>query len=440
MADNHIALQKHTLDYPYWSIFWYNFSMPHHPASKNYSFFLVGERYITESKALFATNTIRTFSESLVGLYIPIFIFLESSGKFNFDDNFIVNGFITIFLFYAAKTLASMILTQNLVNLIAGSLKFKGSILVGNILLGLGFLVVSMSQYDKLYLFISAIIFGAGSVLYWIPYHTYFIRSASSADGKYGKKIGLRQVLSRLASISGPFLGATIINFYGFNTLFLVAFSILLVSGLPLYLSDEEHEHGKHNAMTVFLKYINNRKYIYNTVAFGAMGIDGILFSILSPILVWQFTNSIALLGTITTISIGISSIIAIKVGKSVDKNGPENLQKIGISINTLLYILRAFASVPIVVYIADLVDRVNNNFFTIPFISSMYTYAKRGNHETDFVIYRSYVTDIAILAGIFISTIFVKITGEWQQLFLLLAVISPLTYLIQVEKIPAKS
>ncbi len=409
--------------------------MPNNPLSKNYSFFTVGERYITESRALFATNTIRTFAESLIGIYVPVFLFTEASKNFNFSQNLITNGILVTLLFSFLKTCISIFLMHSLVNLIAGRFKFKKSILIGNILIGIGLFFISLSQYQITFFFLSSIMLGVGTILYWIPYHTYFIRAASSPDHKYGKNIGTRQILSRMSSVLGPLVGAIVIAFYGFNTIFLLSFVIFIISGIPLFLSNEEHEHGKHNSIAVFKKYFENRRYTYDTIAFAAMGVDGVLFSILSPILIWQIGNSVSSLGIITTLSIGVSSLIALKVGKSVDKNGPENLQKIGISINTFLYLLRSFVQIPFVIYSVDLIDRVNNNLFTIPFVSSMYTQAKNGRHETDFIIYRSYITEIAVIMGLFASAIYVSFTGNWRHLFLLLAIISPLTYLIQIRE-----
>lgn len=394
------------------------------------------ENYLSESKALYITNTLRTFAEAMIGIYVPIFIFNNIHLNFFPVDDVILAGVISIFIFYGLRSLLALIILPQTVDLIFGIFHFKGSIALGNIFLGLGLFILYLAPINLwLFLPISLVLLALNSAFYWIPYHTYFIRKAASSEGRYGKNVGTRQMLSRLAAASGPLIGAILISFFGFGTLFIVALCVLLSAGIPLLFSKVEHKHGKHNAVNILLKYVKDPRLTYDTIAFASMGIENVFFAILSPILLFSVSQDIAVIGLITSLSIGLSTIISMKIGKTVDDKGPYLMHKLGVTFNTSLYIIRAFSMNPYVIYTADFFDRINNNLFSIPFISSMYMHAKLGKHETDFVIYRTYITEIAVLLGTIFAVAFIVAFSNWQYLFLFLACISPLTYAINLSR-----
>lgn len=410
--------------------------MQHNPAAKNYSSYILGEHYFTESKALFITNTLRSFAEAVMGIYIPIFIYQSIHLNPLNISNEVSRGVINIFLFYGLKSLVALILLPSVVDLIFGKLNFKGSIVVGNILLGVGLFSLFLAPNNlALFLPISIILLSVNSILYWIPYHTYFIRKSASSEGRYGKNVGLRVLLSRIASMTGPLIGAMLISFSGFESLFLVGLVILLFAGLPLVFSNEEHKHGKHNAKQIFFKYIKNNSLVNDSIAFAAMGVENVFFAIMSPLLIFFISSDIAVIGIITSFSMALSTVLSFKIGKAVDSSGPYLLHKIGVTLNTTLYVIRAFASTPSIIYTSDFLDRLNNSFFSIPFLSSMYMHAKLGKHETDFVIYRTYIIELAVLIGMVFAVIFIWSFNNWQYLFLCLACITPLTYAINLNR-----
>ena len=383
-----------------------------------------------ESRVLYITNALRRLAESMIGIFIPVYIFT----RFNLNIiglDTISSGFITVFLLYGLKALIVVITMEKTVNLIFGTLNFKRSIVLGNACLGIGLLLLGSASTYPILIFLSMTFLALNQNLYWIPYHTFFIRKASTSDGKFGVKVSLKQVFDSIASIAGPLLGALIIKFFGFEYLFILGFIILVLSGIPFLLTITESAHGKHNSVKVLFKYIKENPLYNDTIAFAASGIDAILFHILSPMLIFLIAGDVSVIGIITAFSIAISLSLTLKIGAVVDQKGPAGLQRLGITINTALYIIRAFATDKYIIYSADLLDRLNNNLLAIPFISSIYRHAKSGRHESDFVIYRAYITEIAVIISMVFATIFVFVFKNWQLLFLFLAAISPLTYAI---------
>lgn len=417
--------------------------MQYQPSEKNF-FQILPNPIIkaSDSRLLYVTNSLRTFAESLIGLFIPIFLFENMHFTLPFFELDPINtAFIGIFLVYGFKSFFSVLFMHQMVNLIFGKFNFRSSIIIGNILLGLGIFSLGASK-DYPYLLLPAIIFlSLNGIFYWIPYHTIFIRKAVEHDGKFGKNVGTKQVFERVAAVAGPLIGAMIISLFGFQVLFIIGFIILTASGLPLAYVFKEPNHGKHNSYETIKKYLRKKSHYNDTIAFAAMGMDNVLFAILSPMLIFFVSDQVSVLGVITSFSIATSILLTFRIGKMVDEKGPAALQRIGITINTALYIVRAFTINPYILYSSDFLDRLNSNLLSIPFISSMYTHARRGHHESDFVIYRAYVTDTAIVVAMIFSIIFVISIKNWQLLFLFLAAISPLTYAINANQfnLPSK-
>ena len=406
--------------------------MPHHIISKIGTQISSPILHVSakESPALYTSHTIKTFAQSLIGLFIPIYIFtLPDIPKFT--GNPITDGILLILIFYLVRSIFALLLMNFITNTIFGFLNFKKSIFLGNIFLAVAMILLALTPYSILFLFLSTITFAVETCLYWIPYHLFFIRKASNADGQYGHTFGIRLLLSQLAWAAGPLLGGLIITFLGFLSLFTLGTVLIVVSAIPILFSVHERNHGKHNARHIFERLIRSKSLLNDTIAISATEGDALLYAIFWPILLFIVAESYTKIGVITSISTTISCLAALIIGNLVDKTGAKFIHKNGCTINGILYLPRVFLTNIQAIFVLDIADKLNGILYAVPFNAVMYQHAKARMHDSDFIIFRAVICHLAIVFFAITTMALIVVLPSWRYIFIFMAIISPFAYLI---------
>jgi MFS family permease len=383
-----------------------------------------------ESPALYTAQTIKTFAQALTGLFIPIFIFTLPNVPTLTGDS-IKDGLILILIFYLIRSIAALSFMNLITNTVFGFLNFKKSIFLGNIFLAISMILLALSTFSLWFLFFSAITYAIETCIYWIPYHLFFIRKASNATGQYGHTYGIRLLLSQGASAAGPIIGGFIITFAGFPTLFAIGTVLTIASAIPVLFSIHENNHGKHNARHIFERLFRSKSLRNDTIAIASVECDALLYSVFWPVLLFTVAGSYSKLGVITTISVTISCLAALIIGNLVDKNGGKVIHKIGCTINSILYLPRAFMTSLQAFFILDIVDKLNGILYAVPFNVAMYEHAKYRMHESDYIVYRVIVSHLALVFMSIIAIGLVLILADWQYIFIFMAMVCPFAYLV---------
>ncbi len=380
------------------------------------------------------TNTLRSFSISLIGLFIPIYIFQIAEKFPTITENSVINSIFYVLLFYLIRSAATIGFMPRVVNVIFGYLKFNGSIMIANVLLGIAIYLLILAETHIWALVFAPILLALNTTLYWIPFHTYFVRNFKSATGHFGTNTGIRLFLAGIATAAGPALGGIVVKNFGFQSLFWLGIVALILSGFPILFGLPEHNHGKHNVMQIVKKYFFDAKHKYNTIAQMCMGIDGELYAIFSPLLLFLISSDITNVGYITSISVSLAAVFTLVVGKVVDKQGPKKIHKVGLIFNSFFYLPRVFLNQSWLLYLIDVFDKINGSFLAVPLLAATYERAKTNENESDFMIYREFMIHLGICLAIVLLMFIILLTANWRLVFLLLAIVSPLTYLVNVK------
>ena len=394
------------------------------------------------SLPLYLTNTVKSFALSIAGLYIPIFIFVSFKNYSIFHHNETVNGIYFILIFYFLRSLFTLFLMDKVVNFIFGWINFKWSIFISNILLAVAMYSLVLSEHNFIFLFASALIFSVETLLYWIPFHTNFVRILKGNNGtsRFGKSTAMRFFLASIASAAGPAFGGVIIKLYGFDVLFIITTILLVIAALPVLFGTHEGKHGKHNLNQIIKKYTDQKSYRLNIIAQIASGIDGNLYPIFAPLLLFivadQSTTSV---GIVISFAVLLASIFTIFAGRLCDTQKTRKVQKISTLVNSLFYLPRIFIATPGILYLVDIFDKINGSFLSVPLMSTAYDQAKAEENETDYIIYREFFIHLGVIIGIIIFGILLAIFENWRLVFALLALLSPLTYFIYFSVKPSQ-
>jgi MFS family permease len=234
-------------------------------------------------------NSFETFALNLISVFVPIFL-LELGRQLN-----------EVFLYYVVYFLA-----------------FAAFSLLGHKFIRIGFKKVMLLRPISLIIFLAwlyiigiypgtlyylGIFNGVVSGLYWIFFHSFF--ASKTDDSNSSGRVGALFSIPKIFSLISPLIGGLIISYLGFNILFLIMVSILLISIIPLLkMRDFSID------MDFNLKLLMNKSLIKYFFGFIAEGVYYAVFTILFPLFVYLYLGEALEVGVLAFF-IGLSGVIA---------------------------------------------------------------------------------------------------------------------------------
>jgi hypothetical protein len=397
--------------------------------------------HLQEAASLYLTHTIRTLGLSLIGIFIPIYIY-DLPNKLVLIDQAILNNLVWILLYYAVRSLAAFSFLYFIGNYLYTKIHLKRSILLSTVLMTvqmIGFYSISdqLLTHGNLWSLLIlgiAIIEGIELILYWTPHHILFLRKIShpGVTAKFSHELGLKAMLEQIAATTGPVLGGIMLSIAGFKALFLTVIIIILSASIPVLVSVTERTHHPHHPGEILRKYLWSKNTRHVTVALVGSVMDALVLAVFWPVVMYIGLQNFVKIGAISTISGFGALFTTFIVIKVCDRFGDRLVHSIGIFFNTLFYLLRIVTLTPAAIYTIDILDKFNSAFYTLPFLAKTYAHAKKfGN--TGFFIYRQLVIHLAFFCCAILALLVILIAPNWQMVFLVAAVGSVLTFLINL-------
>ena len=412
--------------------------MPFHIYSKmqqNLDFHLYREKIVlSESAALYLTNTMRVLAVSLVGIFLPIYIFNISKNFLFFNQDVVINGLSWVLAYFLLRSVFTLISLMLLGNLIFSKIHFQLSMIISYVFLVTEILLWYLSAGNLFLVLVAGIFAGFKVTMYWVPYHIFFLRKAGRKIKSFGKNTSKRFFLTRIFSSVGPAIGGLIIMNFGFNVLFMTSILLLVVSALPIALVIHDWKHKKHNMVNVIRKYLLSGKYKRIAISYAGEGADSLIYVAFWPILLYLVLNNFAKIGFINSLSFLLSSIAVLQIGKLIDKYGTYKIHGLGVIINSLLYIPRMFFRIPALFYSLDVADRFVTGMYSLPIMSRTYEKARKLG-GSDYILFREVSLHIGAIAVLALILVAIQITSTWVWVFGLAMIGSILTFLIETDK-----
>ncbi len=255
-----------------------------------------------ELKQIYLSAAIRSFSLSLVGLFIPLFLYHERGVSFSNTLLFYIffSSIFALFTPLAAK--------------FAARFGIKHSVLV-SIPIYLGFLcAIYLLSPTTPNLFIMGSLLGLSLALYWMGMNLIFHRAS---DHKHrGEEVGKKLGYSILAAMIGPLIGGFLISTVGFLPVFILSALIQLVAAYVLFLSKENHIRYHFSLLSILNKHNWRLSVFYLT-----RGSHAIAETVLWPIFVFVILGSYLKLGLLGFLLSLISAILVWTIGRYSDRN-----------------------------------------------------------------------------------------------------------------------
>ncbi|MBD3366276.1 MFS transporter [candidate division WWE3 bacterium] len=383
-----------------------------------------------EASAIYTTRAVSDLAISLIGIYLPIYIYQLSLKNQLFGSSEVINGLVWICLFYALISVVVLLVIAFFIENIFNTFHLKNSLVIGILFRIVSLVFLLSAEKQPLLLILSGIFWGARIPFYWIPYHIFFMRRADDGDHKFGSEISKQSFFSGIATSLAPLLGGLIITNLGFNTLYMLSIVLLLAASLPILVYVKEQKHSPHKFKKVWREYLGNKKYLKTTIALAGRVTSAIIFAIFWSVMLYLKLQDFVEIGFLKTFSGIVATVLLISVGTVIDRNGKGLLHAISVTINSALHLSRLFIISPAAYYLNNILDKINASAYGTCFIAATYEKVD-GKHASNFITYREVALHTARLFVLLSCVGIMLLTGSWMWVFVVAAVGSGLTFLI---------
>lgn len=361
-------------------------------------------------KAIFWGGALRRFSISLVGLFIPIYVY--QVGREAYGDMLSAIRVLVIFLFLLRlAVLAASFLTEYVVDTVG----FRWSFLISSLFLVLKYLILPLAEQEIIYLYLGAVTAGIATASYWIPRHALF---GEDQGEKVGLSVGVMVVLMRVVTVVGPVIGGLVASIFGFKMLFHIGLVFALLSAVPYFFM---HHHRRHHpdGLRGFFNKIADPVNFPLILAWWGESWDSVLSTDFWPLYVFIMVGSLKVLGIITSLVAIVAVASVYLAGKFFDRSPKRKAMFIcGSLLTALIWPLKALAKSIWPIFAVDFLDKSVNSFYWIPFLSETYKFTLKKD-SVAFFTFREVIISLGILvllAPVFMLTF----SWSWMALFLL--------------------
>jgi len=364
--------------------------------------------------SLYTGKTIIMVASGLLGLFMPIFIYNLFGKNFQYTALYFAIGY---FLYAIAVTMGAKSLNR---------FGFRRSLRI-SILLGIFYYLIFYFIKDDnlIYLIpLAVIVLLFFRLSYWLPYHVDFAKFTSKKNR--GRQVAAIQTTRTIMGIFLPILAGFIIMQFGFKVLFIMAMVLYLVSGIPYLTIPRTREKFSWTFLETWQKFFS-KKYRKTALAFMADGAEKTVAVVIWPIFIYQLLQGDYLkVGAISTFIIGVTVILQLILGKSIDKKlKKEKVLKFGSIFYALGWVIKIFITTAFHIFAVGIYHNFMRIFTKMPFDTLTYEAAADQEHYVDeFTVLHEIAVNIG-KTSILILIIFGLMFFAIQWVFLLAAIAS---------------
>lgn len=325
--------------------------------------------------ALASNRLLGFFAASMVGVFLPIFLFEFFGGSIQYVLLWFIIDFVFKFPFFVwgAKIFSRTGLVPSMVIGTLGTVLFywmfylldTGGVFPAYFLLAFGTIGLMLV-----------------SAFYWSPYHIDL--ASATHTGSRGKQISIFYALERLLGVLSPLLAGWIIMTYGYSLNFFLGLVITLTSLVPLFFLPRFRVTYEFGFLESFQKLFSRpfRGMSYSMMAYGAENIVGV---VIWPLFLFTlFQGNYFDVGAFAAIVVVIGMVLEIVMGHETDQGSLKKLLKIGTGVYALGWIWKGLVDTLLGVFAASTFHSLGSTMMRTPMDTMMYTQAADSGHYID--------------------------------------------------------
>lgn len=260
-------------------------------------------------------------------------------------------------------------------------------------------------------------------VLYWPSFHGTL--AGFGREGEGGREISSVGAAMMLSGIVGPMFGGVMIESLGFPALFGVAGLLILASNVRALASPEPHDGGRFEALPAFGRLVDpaRRRELVGVLGFG----EDLFGLVIWPIFIYETLGGTTVTGALVSVSLLVTAMLSLFIGRVADAQSRHAVLRTGTIFMSFAWLVRALAGGPLAVFGADAFYRFSGETTWIPFLSLVYSRARRGGKEMleRIVFFEQALALSKILACLLGIALLALFPDSYQALFVLGALFS---------------
>lgn len=310
-----------------------------------------------ELSELYISMLFRSLAFSLIGIFVPIFLF--KSGY----------QLVEIMAFYAVLFSVKVPFSFVAAHLIA-RIGPKHSIALAYLLQIIPLGMLASLQMRAWPLWIIAATWGVSNSLFFIAFHVDFSKVKHAEHG--GKEVGWMTILERCGALLGPLVGGLVAGFFGVEYTFVAALVMFVLGTIPLFITAEPVKTRQHLSFSA----LRVRTIWRDIVPIGAMNIENAITLTVWPLFVAIFIfmdNAYALIGLVTSLSVLFSIVSARLIGSIIDGQKGRVLLRGSAKLAAAVHLLRLVAGSFGAVVAINILSELCTNGYKLPITKSYY-------------------------------------------------------------------
>jgi len=310
-----------------------------------------------ELSELYISQMLRSLSSSLVGLFVPIYLY-----KLGHSVMAICGMFVVWFL---VRPLWSYVSAR-----IIGRFGPKHAIALSVMAQIIYLSFVLTIQTVGWPLWIVGIIGSFCYSLYMMAFEVDFSKIKHSTHG--GKELSYMQMFERIGAILGPVIGGLVATFI--DPRFTIGLAIVTLCGslVPIFMSAETVRQNQLIIVKGF-PWKRHRRDMYVGAAFA---LENVVSVTVWPLFLGIFVlreNTYATLGILAAVSTVTTFVAVFAIGKMIDNNKGLRLLSIGVVLNGILHFVRPLATLPVHALAINVADEPLTAMYRMPFLKGRY-------------------------------------------------------------------
>ncbi|MFA6364891.1 MAG: MFS transporter [Candidatus Paceibacterota bacterium] len=334
----------------------------------------------TELNALYATLGLIYFGESLVSVFVPVYLW-----KLEFP-------LWQILFFYFLNSLFFVLLTFLALPWLR-KLSDKMMMFLSIPFLVVYFLVLKLISDVPIMFYVAPFLLACSGLLFNVGYNLDF--SKATDDKKLGREVGTRYTVGALTQFAAPFLGGVLIAFIGFSGTFFVAAVVLFIAVFPLFFFPHHHLplNLERKALVSFLEH---PKLLTLNLACAGYAMETTVGRVIWPFFIFITIGGVENLGGVVSAGLLASALATYFVGFLSDGGRRRKALAWTTSLFSLVWVLRLFfKSVPAVVG-SNVGGNVINAALMVAFSSQLYKITRLAPNPSLFILSREVLYQLA--------------------------------------------
>lgn len=249
-----------------------------------------------------------------------------------------------------------------------------------------------------------------------------------------GKMIAWLKIAMTVATLIAPFVGGLVTYFFGFDMLFYVAIGLMLLSGVPLFLTPDIHFRIQYRPSSLITFLLKKARPNYLWAEFGNVFTDTMMW-ILWPIFLFFALDNTAEMGSLVTISAIFSIIVSFFVGRKITEIDPQKMIRRGVVGASFLFFCRPLFLHPVAIGVIDALYKIIDPIFRIPYDRAAYRLVMEHENIIKRANIKQFVAEIYYTLGtliLFLLTLFFDKSSK--PFFITLFLFAALTMLLMMR------